>query len=389
MNYAESTLLYLECPECKQAFNSSVLQTICTQCQSPLLARYNLQSARATLTRENLRLRPRGIWRWSEILPVSKLSNRITLGEGDTAILRADHLGKKLGLNELYIKDESTNPTGSVQARGLAIALSRALELGIHKFAIPSAGNAGGALSAYAARAHAEAHVFMPQNTPLPSQIEVKTFGAGLVLVNGLLSDAAQESVKASHLHSWFDLSTFKEPYRCEGKKTLGLELAESFGWELPDVVIYPGDSGIGLVGMWKAFDELEEIGLIGPKRPRMVSVQAQGCAPIVRAFTNNALQTESWENAETITSGLRVTGVFADQLVLRTLYESGGTAVAVSDADILEHQKGLATTEGIFACLEGAAGVAALDKLLITGWIEKHERIVLFNTGSGLKYVS
>ena len=389
MQYMESALTHLECPECKQSLNADTLQTFCSDCYSPLLARYNLRAARATLTPEALKSRPKGIWRWSEILPVRNLANRISLGEGDTPLLKAKNLGRNLKLDELYIKDESQNPTGSFKARGLAVAISRALELGIHRFVIPTAGNAGGALGAYAARARAEAHIFMPQDAPAPNQIEVKTAGAALVLVQGLLSDAAQQAEEASKIHGWFDVSTFKEPYRCEGKKTMGLELAEGFNWELPDVIIYPTGGGTGLVGMWKAFDELEQMGLIGSGRPRMVSVQSAGCAPIVEAYTKKANRAKFWQGAHTIAHGLRVPGVFADRLILRILYESKGTALAVSDASILDCQKEMAASEGIFPSPEGAACLSALHRLQAEGWIKEHERIVLFNTGSGLKYIS
>ena len=388
MKYPESALTSLECPECGKVFNADEVQTFCQDCRGPLLARYDFSAARTTLTRESLAARPKGIWRWSEILPVRAPAFRMTLGEGDTPLLKANNLGKTLGTSELYIKDESANPTGSFKARGLVIAVARALELGIHAFVIPTAGNAGGALAAYAARARAQAHVYMPKDAPLPNQVEVKISGAELVLVDGLISDAAKLAGEDAKTHGWFDVSTFKEPYRCEGKKTMGLELAEAFGWKLPDVIIYPTGGGTGLVGMWKAFAELEQMGFVGARRPRMVSVQAEGCAPIVRAFNEKSERAVFWDGAQTIASGLRVPGAFADRLILRAIRESNGIALAVSDAEIISGQKEMAASEGIFAAPEGAATLVAARHLLASGWLHKDERVVLFNTGSGLKYL-
>jgi len=388
MKTPESALINLECPECGKLFNADEVQTFCQDCRGPLLARYDLAAARKSLTREAVSARPRGIWRWSEILPVRAPAFRLTLGEGDTPLLKAANLGKALEMGELYIKDESANPTGSFKARGLAMAVARALELGLHGFVIPTAGNAGGALAAYAARGRAQAHVYMPKDAPLPNQAEVKISGAELVLVDGLISDAAKLAGEQAKTHGWFDVSTFKEPYRCEGKKTMGLELAEAFGWELPEVIIYPTGGGTGLVGMWKAFDELEQLGLIGNKRPRMVSVQAEGCAPIVRAFNEHSERAVFWEGAQTLASGLRVPGAFADRLILRAIRESQGTALAVSDAEIILAQKEMAASEGIFAAPEGAATLVAVRHLLASGWLGQAERVVLFNTGSGLKYL-
>lgn len=388
MRYPQSTLTHLECPECGQHYDADRLQTFCQACASPLLARYDLESARKTLTPRALSERPRGLWRWAEILPVRQPSNRITLGEGDTPLLRAETLGAALGLKHLYIKDEATNPTGSFKARGLVMAVARGLELGAREYVIPTAGNAGGALALYAARARARAHVFMPQDAPRPNQVEVQVSGAELVLVDGLISDAARLANAHAAEHGWFDVSTFKEPYRCEGKKTMGLELAEDFGWHLPDVIIYPTGGGTGLVGMWKAFDELEHMGLIGPARPRMVSVQADGCAPIVRAFREDVPRARFWDGAQTLASGLRVPGAFADRLILRAIRQSGGAAVDVSDEEIVDCQQEMARAEGIFAAPEGAATLAALKHLCDQGWLQPDERIVLFNTGSGLKYL-
>ena len=383
-----SFLTHLECPECGSRFNAEELQSFCPTCKSPLLARYDLEALRADLTRETVSKRGRGIWRWAELLPVRIPHNRLTLGEGDTPLVRVDRLGGQLGLENLYVKDESTNPTGSFKARGLCMAVARAVELGVTAFSIPTAGNAGGALAAYAARAGVEAHVFMPADAPLFNQREVKTAGMDLRLVDGLINDAARLAAAEGAEKGWFDVSTFKEPYRAEGKKTMGLELAEAFGWDLPDVILYPTGGGTGLVGMWKAFAELEALGWIGPRRPRMVVVQAEGCAPAVRAFEQGAARTELWQNAHTLASGLRVPALFADRLVLRAVRESNGTALAVSDEEISAAQRELARVEGIFAAPEGAATVAALRHLKAGGWVQPEERIVLFNTGSGLKYL-
>ena len=383
-----SNLTTLECPECKKHFDPKRVQTFCPDDKSPLLARYDLDRAGRTLSLAAAAKRPRGIWRWAEILPVRDEKYRLTLGEGDTPLLPADRLGSSIGFRRLYIKDESGNPTGSFKARGLAAAVSMAAELRVKGLAIPTAGNAGGALAAYAARAGIEAHVFMPKDAPMANQMEVRAFGADLILVDGLISDAGKLAGEQAARHKWLDVSTFKEPYRLEGKKTMGLELAEQFGGELPDVVLYPTGGGTGLVGMWKAFEEMEQLGWIGPKRPRMVTVQAAGCAPIVRAFDQGAERAEFWQNAETLAAGLRVPGPFADRLILQALRESMGTAVAVSDEEITQAQHEIASMEGIFAAPEGAATWAALKHLVQQGTIRADEQVVLFNTGTGLKYL-
>jgi threonine synthase len=385
-----SALTHLVCPECNRQFDADRLQTYCHECQSPLQAVYDLESLRQRLSPSEVKSRLRGLWRWAELLPVRDPANRLTLGEGDTPLLPVPRLGKTLGLSNLLVKDESTNPTGTFKARGLAVAVARATELGVDAFVIPTAGNAGGALASYAARARCEAHVFMPQDAPAVNVAEVRAAGADLNLVNGLISDAGRAAAQASKnsQNPWFDVSTFKEPYRLEGKKTMGFELAEGFQWHLPDVIIYPTGGGTGLVGMWKAFDELEKLGWIGSPRPRMVSVQAEGCAPIVRAFESGAQRAEPWEEAHTLAAGLRVPIVFADRLILRALYESQGMAIAVSDEEITASQQQLARSEGIFAAPEGAATLAALKCLVQKGWIGPDERVVLFNTGTGLKYV-
>ncbi len=384
----ESALTHLECPECGKIVDADRVQNFCADCRSPLLARYDIQKVAASLTPAQVYARPRGLWRWAELLPVRNEEFRLTLGEGDKPLLPAGRLGKELDLDHLFIKDESSNPTGSFKARGLCVAVSRALELGCREFVIPTAGNAGGALAFYAARAGVIAHVFMPGDAPPANQREVRAAGADLHLVDGLISDAARLAAEAARGTNWFDVSTFKEPYRVEGKKTMGFELAESFDWHLPDVIIYPTGGGTGLVGMWKAFAELEALGWIGPERPRMVAVQAAGCAPLVRAFQGGAQRAEPWQNAATLASGLRVPVVFADRLILAILRDSHGTALAVSDDEILAAQGGMARTEGVLACPEGAATLAGLRHLVDNGWVHQDEKVVLFNTGTGLKYI-
>lgn len=377
----------LICPECHRLFDSLRTQTFCGDCRSPLLTQYNLVALRSQLNRENIQKRPRGMWRWHELLPVNELRNQVTLGEGDTPLLGLPNINRLIGTSDLLVKDESINPTGSFKARGLAAAVSKALELGLTEFVIPTAGNAGSALAFYAGRAGCKAHVYMPVDTPDPIQYETRMSGADLHLVQGLISDAARHAAADAAQNGWFDMSTFKEPFRVEGKKIMGYEIAEALGWSLPDVIIYPTGGGTGLVGMWKAFDEMQALGWINEHRPRMVSVQAAGCAPVVRAFHANTERIAPWENASTIASGLRVPAVFADRLVLRCLHESKGTAVSVTDEEINSAQREMARLEGILAAPEGAATLAALRKLLKSGEIKADEKIVLFNTGTGLKY--
>jgi len=384
-----SYITHLECSGCGEKYAYEIIHTFCPVCQSPLLPRYDLVAARQHVDRDTISRRKKGMWRWRELLPVINIENQIFLGEGDTPLLSLPHLEKELGLLHLYVKDESSNPTGSFKARGLAAAVSKAKELGIEKVIIPTAGNAGGAMAAYAARAGIKAYIFMPKDTPYANIEESRMAGAEVMLVDGLISDAAGMAGEKARAEGWFDVSTFKEPYRVEGKKVMGYELAESFGWELPDVIVYPTGGGTGLVGMWKAFDELEKLGwLEKTKRPRMVSVQAEGCAPVVKAFEAKASFCDFWLGAHTIASGLRVPKSFADHLILQDIYDSEGTAVAVSDEAILESQKYLASKEGIFAAPEGAATLTALTELIKQNWIHPEERIVLFNTGSGLKYL-
>jgi threonine synthase len=376
---------HLECSACLTTYASTVLMNLCT-CGAPLLARYRLEEAAAALHRD--RLEGQTLWRYHAMLPVQSPAGVVSLGEGMTPLLRAERLGKRLGLNHLYIKDESLNPTGSFKARGLALAIARAAELGVTRVAIPSAGNAGGATAAYAARAGLESYVFMPRDVPRAFIVECQVNGAHVELVDGLITDAGRHVAAGRDAYGWFDLSTLKEPYRVEGKKTMGYELAEQFGWELPQVIIYPTGGGTGLIGMWKSFDEMEALGWIDSHRPRMVSVQAAGCAPIVRAFESGATRAEPWQNASTIAAGLRVPSAVGDALMLRALRDSEGTAVAVSEAEILWGVKEIGQHEGLFVCPEGGAALAGIQRLVEQGWIDREERVVLFNTGSGLKYL-
>ena len=375
------------CPRCDHRFPISKLLNLCT-CGSPLLVRYDLKKASATFSISSLQGRVSSLWRYRELLPLRDDANLVSLGEGFTPLLPAKSLAGELGLKRLWIKDEAQNPTGSFKDRGLSLAISRAKELGVKKAAIPSAGNAGGSLAAYAARAGIEAHVFMPRDTPIANQIEVQQYGARLTLVDGLINDCGRIINERKTAEGWFDISTLKEPYRVEGKKTMGYEIAEQLNWTLPDVIIYPTGGGTGLIGMWKAFQEMEELGWIGSKRPRMVSVQASGCAPIVKAFGEGRETAEPWQNAKTVASGLRVPQAVADFLMLRALRESNGMALSVSDEEMIAEIPRLGRAEGIFFCPEGAACAAALRRLMQNGWVKPTDEVVLFNTASGLKYL-
>ena len=382
-----SFLTHLECSRTGTRYDASTLQNL-SDVGAPLLARYNLEGAGARINRENLGGRRSDMWRYLEVLPAASEAEIISLGEGWTPLRLAPSLGQRLGLQRLYIKDESLNPTGSFKARGLSAAVTAAAARGARKLAIPTAGNAGGALAAYAASAGLEAFVFMPADTPMAFQIECRSCGAHLELVDGLISDCGAIVGKRKVDAGWFDVSTLKEPYRVEGKKTMGYELAEQFSWELPDVVVYPTGGGTGLVGMWKAFDEMEQMGWIDSRRPRMVSVQAAGCAPVVRAFEAGADTATAWEDARTIASGLRVPSAVGDALMLQALRESEGTAVAVTDEELVEATHEMARHTGIFACPAGGATVAAIRRLRENGFVGKDDRVVLFNTGSGYKYM-
>lgn len=384
-----SYLLHLECPRCGKRFDAHRLQTFCEPCRSPLLARYDLPALRAALSRDEVARRPGGMWRWHELLPARSASTVISLGEGDTPLLNLDRLANDFGLEHLRLKDEGANPTGSFKARGLATAVTRAYELGVTRIVIPTAGNAGGALAAYAARAGVSASIYMPVDTPESNRIESLITGAVVTPVQGLISDAAALAGEEARRTGAFDVSTFKEPYRVEGKKTMGYEIAQGYDWDLPDWILYPTGGGTGLVGIWKALAELAELGwLETDRRPRLVAVQAAGCAPVVRSFEEQLETCSFWENAHTAASGLRVPKPFADRLILSALRESNGLAVAVEEADIVRAQHSLAAREGLFVAPEGAATLAGLENLLARGMIQPGDRILLLNTGTGLKYL-
>ncbi len=381
-------LTHLECALCGRRHDADRLQNLCPACGKPLLARYDLAAAAHALAPGDLVGREASMWRYRELLPVRDPAHILTLGEGWTPLIHARRLGAEVGFGKLYIKDESLNPTASFKARGLSVAVSRARELGVRAVSIPSAGNAAGAMSAYAALGGLEAHVYMPADVPLPFVAECRALGANVTLVDGLITDCGRQAAEEGRRHGRFDVSTLKEPYRLEGKKTMGYEIAEQLGWTLPDVIIYPTGGGTGLIGMWKAFAEMEEMGWIGSKRPRMVTVQSEGCAPMVRAFHAGDEFAAPWQNASTMADGLRVPGAIGDFLILRALRESGGTAVAVPDAEMMDAARLIGRTEGLFTCPEGAAPLAAFLRLRREGWIGEDESVVLFNTGSGLKYV-
>lgn len=380
-------LTHLVCSACGAEHDAQQLQNLCTKCQKPLLAQYDLAAVARALTRETLPTRPdKSLWRFRELLPLPQNVDPVSLGEGGTPLLRAARFGERVGLSNLWIKDESLNPTQSFKARGMSVAVSMAKHLGATKLAVPSAGNAGGALAAYAARAGLEAHVFMPRDTPRANIIECRQLGAQVMLIDGLITDCGAEIARRKK--AWFDMSTLKEPYRLEGKKTLGYELAEQLGWRLPEVILYPTGGGTGLIGMWKAFIELEALGWIDGKRPRMYSVQASGCAPIVRAFAAGADHAAEFPNAQTCASGLRVPKAIGDFLMLRILRESGGGAIAIDDDEMIQVTREVGAAEGSFVAPEGAACFAALPLLINSGRIKLDEKVVVFNTGSGIKYL-
>ena len=381
-------LTHLACTACGKQHDANVPQNLCTVCGKPLFAHYDLGAAAKTLTKESLRTRVKSLWRYREVLPVTKESDIVTLGEGWTPLLPAQRLGVRHGIGRLFIKDEAQNPTGSFKARGMATAVSMAKQFGLKKLAVPSAGNAAGALAAYAARAGMEAHIFMPRDTPRANIVECEQMGAHVTLIDGLITDCGAEVAKRKVAEGWFDVSTLKEPYRVEGKKTLGYELAEQLDWKLPDVILYPTGGGTGLIGMWKAFDEMEQLGWIDSRRPRMFSVQADGCQPIVRAFFAGEKFAAEHIGAHTRASGLRVPKAIGDFIMLDALRKSGGGAIAVTDEEMIASTREVGGAEGIFVAPEGAACYAALKALLAAGAIHADESIVLFNTSTGLKYL-
>jgi threonine synthase len=378
-------LSHLECSACGLRHDWARLQTLCSACHKPLFAICDLDAAGRVFKREAFATREKSLWRYRELLPLPKGVEPVSLGEGGTPLLRAQKFVRGI---DLWIKDESLNPTQSFKARGMAVAVSMAKYLGATKLAVPSAGNAGGALAAYAARAGVEAHVFMPRDTPRANIVECRELGAHVSLIDGLITDCGAEIARRKADEGWFDMSTLKEPYRIEGKKTLGYELAEQFDWQLPDVILYPTGGGTGLIGMWKAFDEMEALGWIGKHRPRMFSVQAAGCAPIVRAFENGEAIATEFPNAYTCASGLRVPKAIGDFLILKILRQSKGDAVAVDDEEIIRVARDVGSSEGLFIAPEGAACFAALKSLISSGKIASGERVLIFNTGSGIKYL-
>jgi threonine synthase len=378
-------LKHLECSACGLQQQWSRLQNLCPSCHKPLFAIVDLAAASRTLKRETLPTREKSLWRYREVLPLPGNVEPVSLGEGGTPLLRAEKFGDEI---DLWIKDESLNPTQSFKARGMTVAVSMAKHLGATKLAVPSAGNAGGALAAYTARAGLEAHIFMPRDTPQANIIECHELGAHVTLIDGLITDCGAEIARRKEKEGWFDMSTLKEPYRVEGKKTLGYEIAEQCRWKLPDVILYPTGGGTGLIGMWKAFDEMETLGWLGRKRPRMFAVQAAGCAPIVRAFETGEKTAAEFPDAHTIASGLRVPKAIGDFLILNILRQSNGGVIAVDDEEMIRVGREVGSSEGLFVCPEGAACFAALKSLRSAGKIVPNERVVIFNTGSGIKYL-
>ena len=384
---SRSWLTHLECTRCGETYGADRLMTTCPACGKVLFARYDLDEAARTLTREALAARPWHLWRYREILPVQDAATAPSLGEGGTPLHEAPRLARALGYRRLLVKDESLNPTGSFKARGLAVAVARARELGATTVAIPSAGNAAAAMAAYAARAGLAAVVAMPADTPAAMQAECAAYGATVLLVAGLIDDCGAVIRAGAAAHGWCDLSTLREPYRAEGKKTMGIEIAEQLGWRLPDAIIYPTGGGTGIVGMWKAFAELEAMGFIGPQRPKMIAVQAAGCAPIVRAFAAGADHAERWADAETIAPGIRVPAAIGDYLILAAIRQSGGTALTVTDGELREGMDRAAQSEGLFVSPESGAAVAAARALRASGFLREEDLTVLFATGSGLMH--
>ncbi len=381
-------LTHLECSVCRTRHSQRELQNTCRSCGKALVARYDLPAAKASLRKEILREQLPSLWKYSALLPIERAENIVSLGERMTPLTPLPNLGGDLGLPHLWMKDEGQLPTGSFKARGLVMAISKAKELGVKSVCMPSAGNAAGALAAYAARAHMEAYIFLPEDTPEINIKECLVCGSHVELVKGNISDAGKRmNEQRKDNPSWFDVSTLKEPYRLEGKKTMGYELAEQLNWKLPDVIVYPTGGGTGLIGMWKAFDEMEQLGWIDNKRPRMVSVQSSGCAPIVRAFQEQKKDSQFWEQATTIASGLRVPKAFADHLILDAIYQSGGSAVAVSDEETVATVYEIARKEGLFICPEGAAAFAALRHLVREGKLSEADTVLVFNTAAGIKY--
>lgn len=377
---------HLECSRCQEDFPVDQIQQVCTSDGGPLLVRYDLRRVRDSVTKEALRDRPEMLWRYRELLPMSG-EDSISLGEPMTPLNVAPCLGAELNIPGLLIKDEGLLPTGTFKARGAAVGVTRASELGVKTLALPTAGNAGAAWAAYGARAAMRVVVVMPDTTPDVIIRETSAYGADVYLVAGSIADAGAIVKKACAARGWYDASTLREPYRIEGKKTMGFELAEQLGWRLPDVIVYPTGGGVGLIGMWKAFDELRAIGWLDQKRPRFVAVQAEGCAPIVRAFVDGRNESEPWPDPSTFAAGIRVPKALGDFIVLKALRESGGIAVAVSESEIAQSMRAAGAAEGMLVCPEGGAAIAGTAKLRRDGWIRESDEVVVFNTGTGLKY--
>ncbi|NML23370.1 threonine synthase [Pseudoflavitalea sp. G-6-1-2] len=381
----QSTLARLICSSCGQPVSIFEPQTFSPCCQQPLTAEYEYPES---FTPAALQHRPSTMWRYAEVLPVLDASNIVSLGEGMTPIIYPKRLTEKLGTPDVYIKDESGNPTGSFKARGISVAVSKAKEFGLSGCIVPTAGNAGGAMAAYCAAAGMQAIVVMPTHTPEVFKEECRLYGAKLLLVNGLISDCAKKVAELKQQYPYFDISTMKEPYRLEGKKTMGYEIAEQFNFELPDVILYPTGGGTGLIGMWKAFAEMEAMGWIGPDRPRMIAVQAANCQPIVQRYEGRISSVKEYTGAPSLANGLAVPHPFAEKMIMRVLQESGGFPVAVEDQAMLDAVRMIANTEGMLIAPEGAALYVALEQLLDAGKIDRNEKILLLNTGSGYKYL-
>ena len=383
-SYAE----YLECTNCHKEYDYVNPYRTCQECGKVLYVKYDMEKARKNFDRNSFVGRVSSMWRYYEMMPIKDESNIVSLGEGMTPLLKADNLGKALNCSDIYIKDEGCNPTGSFKARGLSAAVSRAKELGVTKLTMPSAGNAGGALSLYCARGNLEANVFMPKDAPIANKRESSDAGAKLTLIDGLISDAGKISREQAQEKGLFDVSTLQEPYRAEGKKTMGYEIAEQLQWDTPDVIIYPTGGGTGLIGIWKAFQEMQELGWIDKPKTRMIAVQSEGCAPIVKAYQSGALNAEMWNDAKTFAAGIRVPSAIGDYLILEAIRKSSGTALTVTDMEMMECISIMASNEGIYPAPEGAATLAALKLLLASNEVKPEEKIVLMNTGNAYKYL-
>ena len=390
MNSTGSMFSHIECTSCKKIFSKNKILKLCPEpeCGKVLFPKYDLDQKKSKKFIDDLKNREPNMWRYKEFLPVNYEENIVSLGEGFTPILEAKNLKNELGIKKLLIKDESLNPTASFKARGLSAAVSKAKELGIKKFSIPTAGNAGGALSAYAAKAGLESYVFMPNDAPLANKIEVQYFGAKLELIDGYINDAGKKSIEISSELNLFDVSTLKEPYRVEGKKTMGYEIAEQLNWDLPDNIIYPTGGGTGIIGIWKAFKELSEIGMINSKLPKMICVQADGCSPVVDAYLNGKKNAELFNNPKTIAAGMRVPIAVGDYLIIDSVLESKGTALKINDKEMISGVNKMSSMEGIFCAPEGGSILSATIKLIDSNFIKPNESVLLLNTGSGYKYL-